>query len=604
MNTENGVGAGDRRVPILVTSMGQVRYNDGTPVPRSSASVTVDGIEYNGGVFDNLNIIVLDSGRVVKQRAYAFYSGQLPNFLALMDSIQIGQRVLLWANGGSFGDSDGIYPSVALRSALKSLGSTLADSLINEDSYALIGGKGIPSSEVRESRFAVTPTRGPNFSPPYYSSVRDTIIAPAGAGYLVAPVIGPAVAWRGVKVVREGSGALGMTVYGVKRNGTRDSLLHVDNLIDSLSLGSVDVVTYPRIEIRTTFSADISLRLKSIAVDFDPSPELAVMPSTMRLQQDSVLQGDSAYVLATVVNLSRRSPAENILVRLIANDSGAAQSGVDSIVVGRILPLDSMRRSYGIATNKLRGDHGFRLQVNPNDNPSELYTQNNTISTTLRVGIDSLPPGLAIYADGNRLMSGDYVEPLPRLEVRIFDNSHLPFDRATLVQMILDNDIITLGDTGTSFVPVGDNGKYRGSFYYRPKDSLANGKHEVLLKITDASGNVDSTEFIPFNVERNLGLHNVVNWPNPFVDKTTFTFLVSGAHQPTHGEIGIFTVAGRRIKTIHLGAGGLHIGFNKVEWDGYDDDLDRLANGVYLYRITVNDGDTKQEVIERLVKIR
>ena len=63
-------------------------------------------------------------------------------------------------------------------------------------------------------------------------------------------------------------------------------------------------------------------------------------------------------------------------------------------------------------------------------------------------------------------------------------------------------------------------------------------------------------------------------------------------------------VAGRKIKTIRLGAGDLHIGFNRVDWDGLDDDRDRLANGVYLYKVMIDDGEAKQEAIEKLVIMR
>jgi flagellar hook assembly protein FlgD len=96
----------------------------------------------------------------------------------------------------------------------------------------------------------------------------------------------------------------------------------------------------------------------------------------------------------------------------------------------------------------------------------------------------------------------------------------------------------------------------------------------------------------------------VVNYPNPFMDKTSFTFMVGGALPPKSGEIAIFTVAGRRVKTIRLGAAQMNIGFNRVDWDGRDGDGDRLANGVYLYRVTVDNGEAKQEVVEKLVVMR
>ena len=111
-------------------------------------------------------------------------------------------------------------------------------------------------------------------------------------------------------------------------------------------------------------------------------------------------------------------------------------------------------------------------------------------------------------------------------------------------------------------------------------------------------------DFIEFYVERNLKLKSVANWPNPFQEQTTFTFTAAGETRPSSGEIAIFTVSGRKIKTIRLTPNELNIGFNRVDWDGRDEDGDRIANGTYMYRVTIEDGEAKQQVIESLVVLR
>lgn len=602
VNGPAGVGPGERRVPILVMGMGQTRYTNGTLVSRENTSVMVDGTEYNGGLYDNLNIIVLDGIHPVAQRAYAFYRDQAGAFVKFVnDSIVGGQRVLIWTNGVSFNDSAD-HISVPVRAALKSLGSSYSDQLKYEDSYALIGGKGIDVSDIHESYVDAAALRADSVSPPYYAITRDTVSVPAGSGTLTAPRIGPATAWRSARLNFTGASAPVVTVFGIRRNGVRDSLFSSGGALSPISLASVNVDSFPRLELMASFPEDSTVRLTRIAVDFDPSPEIAIVPSTLRLDHDSVLQGDKGGLMATVVNLSRKYPASGFPVVLMA-PAQTAPGSVDSLFIEHLAPLDSVRHQYVIPTDRLKGINQLLLTANPSDRPAEPYQQNNSLPASLRIGLDSVAPTNSIYADDNRLMDGDYTNPRPRLEIRIYDNSSLKLNDSSTVQMILDTAIIKLGMPGTVFKTTG-SGNYRASFYYTPSDSLANGDHSVAVKVVDASGNATTSEFTTFRVERDLHIRNVVNWPNPFADKTTFTFMVSGAVRPRSGEIAIFTVAGRKIKSIRLGPAEVNIGFNRVDWDGLDDDHDRLANGVYLYRVSVDNGEAKELVIEKIVVMR
>ena len=53
-------------------------------------------------------------------------------------------------------------------------------------------------------------------------------------------------------------------------------------------------------------------------------------------------------------------------------------------------------------------------------------------------------------------------------------------------------------------------------------------------------------------------------------------------------SIQIFTVSGVLVRTITKAElGNIHVGLNKTDfaWDGTDEFGDRMANGVYLYRV-------------------
>ncbi len=605
VNTASGIGPGERRMPIMVMGMGQSKYSNGQDIPRSFVRVMVDGRDYNRPALDGINILLLDraSSRVIAKGTFAFYaqasSKDVDRFLAMADTIRPEHLVLLWVNGKSL-DMD--YRGDEIRAALRSLGSNHADLLEPEDSYVLIGGKGLAPGAARDSLVRAAPLRSQGIEPPYYVSIADTVSLAAGEGSYVSPQVGPATAWRRATFSHAGGSQLGVTVFGVRRDGMRDSLLSISGTQDA-DLSGVDVKTYPRLEFRAQFPSDSTLRLRDIRVDYDPSPELAIVPSTLRMEPDSVLQGDPSAMTATVVNLSRRYAAENITVRLDLNAENV-RPPFDTLHIGRLAPLDSVRHSYAIATAGLKDYNAFTLRVNGSDIPAEPYQQNNSIGAALLVGVDVIPPGWAVYADDNRLIDGDYVNPQPRFEIRLYDNSSLAFgDSIAVEKLIIDNELIVPHDPGTEF-KVMSSGEHRISFYYTPQIPLEDGEHELWAYLKDASGNPDTIRAVIFYVERDLKIRNVVNWPNPLVDRTTFTFMVSGGTTPKSGEIGIYTVAGRKIKTIKLGPTELQLGFNRVEWDGLDEDRDRLANGVYLYKILIDNGETTQEVIEKIVVMR
>ena len=76
-------------------------------------------------------------------------------------------------------------------------------------------------------------------------------------------------------------------------------------------------------------------------------------------------------------------------------------------------------------------------------------------------------------------------------------------------------------------------------------------------------------------------IQDVVNWPNPFKDRTEFVYFLTVP--ATDVTIKIYTESGRLIKKIKHAPG--NIGYNYEPWDGRDDDGDQIANGTYIYKI-------------------
>ena len=86
-------------------------------------------------------------------------------------------------------------------------------------------------------------------------------------------------------------------------------------------------------------------------------------------------------------------------------------------------------------------------------------------------------------------------------------------------------------------------------------------------------------------------ISNMLNYPNPFTTSTAFVFTLTGSEVPQNIRIQILTITGKVVREITKDElGPLRIGRNITEfkWDGTDQYGQKLANGVYLYRVITN----------------
>jgi hypothetical protein len=136
-----------------------------------------------------------------------------------------------------------------------------------------------------------------------------------------------------------------------------------------------------------------------------------------------------------------------------------------------------------------------------------------------------------------------------------------------------------------------------------PYNELSTGTHQLSFKVWDIQNN-SSTATTDFVVapSAELALTHVLNYPNPFTTKTKFLFEHNQACNPLKVNIQIFTVSGKLVKTLQQTV--LCEGFRPegIDWDGRDDFGDKLAKGVYVYKLSILDVENKKaEKIEKLV---
>ena len=161
------------------------------------------------------------------------------------------------------------------------------------------------------------------------------------------------------------------------------------------------------------------------------------------------------------------------------------------------------------------------------------------------------------------------------------------YPNGSLRRVYFNND--TLRFTPAGQAPNPDN---TASMQYRPYFPV-DGEYELIISARDRSDNqAGNIEYrVAFQVINKPMISNMLNYPNPFTTSTAFVFTITGSEVPQNIKIEIMTVTGKIVREITKDElGPLNIGRNITEfkWDGTDQFGQKLANGVYLYRVVTN----------------
>jgi hypothetical protein len=217
---------------------------------------------------------------------------------------------------------------------------------------------------------------------------------------------------------------------------------------------------------------------------------------------------------------------------------------------------------------------------------------------------DTEGPTVRIALGNRTFRPGDVVTEHPTLIIDMHDTSGINTSTSGIghrVEAWLNNSTqsIDLTDHYTSTLD-----DFRSGTVQMQLENLPAGRNTIRVRAWDSYNNSRTAEtYFEVAASSQLSISDVFNYPNPFAGETMFTF--------RHNQLGalnvdvkIYTVAGRLIQTLHtISSGELLV---TVPWDGRDRDGDRVANGIYLYKIVVRtmDGIYGSEALGKLAVAR
>ncbi|MCZ7613341.1 MAG: T9SS type A sorting domain-containing protein [Ignavibacteriaceae bacterium] len=242
-----------------------------------------------------------------------------------------------------------------------------------------------------------------------------------------------------------------------------------------------------------------------------------------------------------------------------------------------------------------------KISILADQKKREYFYFNNLIDKDFYVVRDSVRPIFDVRFDGQEIIDNDIVSSTPEVVIRLEDNSPLPLD-TTFFTIVHNNKPLRFYQPEMSY----EYGGVGTPFVITWKPTLTDGRQTLEVLAKDASGNFfDSTSYrIIFYVYNENDITDVYNYPNPFAGSTHFTFILKGKDKPDELNFKIYTIAGRLIRDIKLTPSDLITNFNKIPWDGKDEDGDEIGNGVYLYKVIAKFPDKTKTITQKLAKVR
>ena len=222
-------------------------------------------------------------------------------------------------------------------------------------------------------------------------------------------------------------------------------------------------------------------------------------------------------------------------------------------------------------------------------------------------GQDNEGPAIKLFMNDTLFPSGGITDQNPKLLAYLSDSSGI-----NTVGNGIGHDLTATLDYNTQSPAilddyyVADLNTFKQGVITYPYLGLSDGMHTVTVKVWDVYNN-SSEASIDFLVvsSADLAVQHLLNYPNPLINNTTFSFEYNQPDEDMEVEIDIYSLNGQKVKTLRapIHTDGFRV--NTIQWDGTSDTGVRIGSGTYVYNLTLflPDGSTARKS-SKLVVIR
>jgi len=435
-------------------------------------------------------------------------------------------------------------------------------------------------------------------------------------GNIISEIAGPSTNWNKIKWQWNFSETPSydstlLKIYGLDLSGNTSLLIDTISTSSSeiLNLNNlIDANQYPYIKMEMFSQDDTNntpSQLNKWQLMYDMVPETAIDPeSGFVFYKDTIDEGDDVVFAVATKNVSAYD-MDSLLINYYLKDHNNNISLLKSKHCRSHPSGDILLDTINFNTYGYPGLNSIWSEINPINETTGHYDQleqyhfNNIVQKYFYVRQDNENPLLDVTFSGMHILDGDLISAKPEILISLKDeNKFLELNNPDVFKLYLKTPFNTDEILITEFDSLG-NQQLLWSPAQLPNNSckllytpntLPDGVYKLRVSAVDISGN-ESGKYdyiVSFTIENKSTITDIFNYPNPFSTSTRWVFTLSGSVLPDEFTIEIMTISGKLVKVITLDElGQIRIGRNITDyaWDGRDMYGDKLANGVYFYRV-------------------